>query len=392
MNKNIKLLSLFSGIGAFEKALHNIGVNYELVNYCEIDKFASKSYSLIHKVDESKNLIDVTKVDTSKLPDDIDLITYGFPCQDISIAGKQNGFEDNDGNRTRSGLFFEALRIIEDTKPKVAIAENVKALTSKRFTKEFNTVLKSLDDVGYNCYWKVLNSKNYGIPQNRDRVFIVSIRKDIDNFDFHFPQPKELKLRLNDLLESNVDEKYYLSEKLEIYALGNAVNKELKDMYKRENAYLNKDISYTINTNSIRRVGDTNYICEGIDEEIQVKDFLKIKEATKKGYSEAYAGDYVNIQYPNSKTRRGRVGNGIANTLLTSKDNGVVVDNPLKLRRLTEKECFRLMGFDDEDCEILKDNGISSTQIYKQAGNSIVVNVLEALFKELFKKEHKEEK
>lgn len=392
MNKNIKLLSLFSGIGAFEKALHNIAVNYELVNYCEIDKFASKSYSLIHNVDESKNLIDVTKVDTSKLPDDIDLITYGFPCQDISIAGKQNGFEDNDGNRTRSGLFFEALRIIEDTKPKIAIAENVKALTSKRFTKEFNTVLKSLDEAGYNCYWKVLNAKNYGIPQNRDRVFIVSIRKDIDNFDFHFPQPKELKLRLNDLLETNVDEKYYLSEKLEIYALGNAVNKELKDMYKRENAYLNKDISYTINTNSIRRVGDTNYICEGIDEEIQVKDFLKIKEATKKGYSEAYAGDYVNIQFPNSKTRRGRVGNGIANTLLTSKENCVVVDNPLRLRRLTEKECFRLMGFDDSDCDILKDNGISMTQIYKQAGNSIVVNVLEALFKELFKKEHKEEK
>lgn len=380
----IKLLSLFSGIGAFEKALDNIGIDYELVNYCEIDKYASKSYSLIHNVDESKNLKDVTKVDTSKLPNDIDLITYGFPCQDISIAGKQNGFEDNDGNRTRSGLFFEALRIIEDTKPKVAIAENVKALTSKRFTKEFNTVLKSLDEAGYNCYWKVLNAKNYGIPQNRDRVFIVSIRKDIDNFDFHFPQPKELKLRLNDLLESNVDEKYYLSEKLEIYALGNAVNKELKDMYKRENAYLNKDISYTINTNSIRRVGDTNYICEGIDEEIQVKDFLKIKEATKKGYSEAYAGDYVNIQYPKSKTRRGRVGNGIANTLLTSKENGVVVDNPLRLRKLTEKECFRLMGFDDRDCDILKENGISMTQIYKQAGNSIVVDVLEALFKELF--------
>lgn len=356
----IKLLSLFSGIGAFEKALNNIGVDYELVNYCEIDKQASKAYSLIHNVDESKNLKDVTKIDTSKLPKDIDLITYGFPCQDISIAGKQNGFEDNEGNRTRSGLFFEALRVIEDTKPKIAIAENVKALTSKRFTKEFNTVLKSLDEAGYNCYWKVLNAKNYGIPQNRDRVFIVSVRKDIDNFEFHFPQSIELKLRLKDLLESDVDEKYYLSDKLEICVLGNAVNKQLKDMYKRENAYLN------------------------IENEIQVKDFIKIKEATKKGYAEAHAGDYVNIQYPNSKTRRGRVGNGIANTLLTSKENGVVVDNPLRLRNLTEKECFRLMGFDDSDCDILKDNGISMTQIYKQAGNSIVVDVLEALFKELF--------
>lgn len=381
----IKLLSLFSGIGAFEKALDNIGVDYELINYCEIDKYASKSYSFIHNVSEEKNLKDVTKIDISKLPHDIDLVTYGFPCQDISNAGKQKGFTDERGNRTRSGLFFDALRIIKDTKPKIAIAENVKALTSKKFTKEFDTVLKSLNDVGYNCYWKVLNSKNYGIPQNRDRVFIVSIRKDIDNFDFHFPQPKELKLRLNDLLESNVDEKYYLSEKLEIYALGNAVNKQLKDMYKRENAYLNKNISYTINTNSLRRVGDTNYIVDGIENEIQVKDFLKIKEATKKGYSEAYAGDYVNIQFPNSKTRRGRVGNGIANTLLTSKENCVVVGNPLRLRRLTEKECFRLMGFDDSDCDILRNNGISMTQIYKQAGNSIVVDVLEALFTELFK-------
>lgn len=380
----IKLLSLFSGIGAFEKALDNIGVDYELVNYCEIDKYASKSYSLIHNVDETMNLKDVRNVDTSKLTKDIDLVTYGFPCQDISIAGKQNGFEDEKGNRTRSGLFFEALRIIEDTKPKIAIAENVKALTSKRFIKEFDTVIKSLNEAGYNCYCKVLNSKNYGIPQNRDRVFIVSIRKDIDNFEFHFPQPIELNLKLKDLLEDNVDEKYYLSEKLEIYVLGNAVNKQLKDMYKRENAYLNKNISYTINTNSLRRVGDTNYICDGIDEEIQVKDYIKIREATKKGYSEAYAGDYVNIQYPNSKTRRGRVGKGIANTLLTSKENGVVVGNPLRLRRLTEKECFRLMGFDDTDCDILRNNGISMTQIYKQAGNSIVVDVLEYLFKELF--------
>lgn len=380
----IKLLSLFSGIGAFEKALDNIGVDYELVNYCEIDKYASKSYSLIHNVDETMNLKDVRNVDTSKLTKDIDLVTYGFPCQDISVAGKQNGFEDEKGNRTRSGLFFEALRIIKDTKPKVAIAENVKALTSKRFIKEFDTVIKSLNEAGYNCYCKVLNSKNYGIPQNRDRVFIVSIRKDIDNFDFHFPQPIELNLKLKDLLEDNVDEKYYLSEKSEIYVLGNAVNKQLKDMYKRENAYLNKNISYTINTNSLRRVGDTNYICDGIDEEIQVKDYIKIREATKKGYSEAYAGDYVNIQYPNSNTRRGRVGKGIANTLLTTKENCVVVANPLRLRRLTEKECFRLMGFDDTDCDILRSNGISMTQIYKQAGNSIVVDVLEALFKELF--------
>lgn len=303
----IKLLSLFSGIGAFEKALDNIGVDYELVNYCEIDKFASKSYSLIHNVDESKNLKDVTKVDTSKLPNDIDLVTYGFPCQDISVAGKQKGFEDETSNRTRSGLFFEALRIIENTKPKVAIAENVKALTSKKFKSEFKTVLDSLNAAGYNCYWKVLNAKDYGVPQNRERVFIVSIRKDIDNFEFMFPAPKALDRNLEDFLEKNVSSYYDVTQPSMIKRLQQGRLKVIKDL---------------INTISTKQV-----------------------------------------RCPNS---------------------GVIDKGEGKYRYLTEKECFSLMGFDGENCDLLKQNGISMTQIYKQAGNSIVVDVLEALFKELF--------
>ena len=178
----LKYLSLFSGIGAFESALTNLGVNYEVVNYCEIDKYASKSYSAIHGVPETKNLWDITKVNVFNLPkpNEIDLVTYGFPCQDISLAGKQKGLFNDDGSLTRSGLFFEALKVIEYCKPKVAIAENVRNLTSKKFATQFETVLKSLEDAGYNNYWKVLNAKDYGIPQNRERVFIVSIRKDVD--------------------------------------------------------------------------------------------------------------------------------------------------------------------------------------------------------------------
>ena len=210
----IKLLSLFSGIGAFEKALERQGIEYQLVNYCEIDKYSSKSYSLIHNVSEQMNLGDITKIDTLDMDDNVDFITYGFPCQDISLAGKQKGFEQN-GELTRSGLFFEALRIIEGTKPKVAICENVKNLTSKRFSKEFSIVLQSLEEAGYNNYWQVLNAKDYGIPQNRERVFIVSIRKDIDNGSFEFPKPFELELRLKDMLEDQVDEKYYLSEDIQ---------------------------------------------------------------------------------------------------------------------------------------------------------------------------------
>lgn len=168
----LKVLSLFSGIGAFEKALENIDEPFELINYCEIDKYANKAYSLIHNVDENLNLGDITTIDTSKLSN-VDMITYGFPCQDISNAGKQAGFHDKNGNRTRSGLFFEALHIIEDLQPKFAIAENVKALTTKKFKAEFEIVLKSLEKAGYTNYWALLNAKDYGVPQNREREYLL---------------------------------------------------------------------------------------------------------------------------------------------------------------------------------------------------------------------------
>ena len=259
----MKILSLFSGIGAFEKALDYLNINYELVNYCEIDKYASKAYSLIHNVSENLNLGDITKVDTSKLPKDIDLITYGFPCQDISLAGKQQGMFNNDGSKTRSGLFFESLRIIEDTKPKIAIAENVKNLVSKKFNAQFQAVLQSLEEAGYNNYWKVLNAKDFGIPQNRERVFIVSIRKDIDPGSFEFPKPFELKLRLKDMLEYEVDEKYYLSQKMINCFLSDGTNG-----YPRRERFLgninrkNQDIGNAVTTLAGCRPSD-NYVVEG---------------------------------------------------------------------------------------------------------------------------------
>lgn len=206
----IKLLSLFSGIGAFEKALERKGIDYDLVGYCEIDKYAAKAYSLIHHVPEKMNFVDVTKINEKELPKDIDLITYGFPCQSVSVAGKLHGFEHN-GKKTRSGLFFDALRIIEETKPKVAICENVKNLTGKRFAKEFKVVLGSLEEAGYNNYWKILDAQDYGIPQHRERVFIVSIRKDLDKGKLVFPDPIELTKCMDDYLlpDDEVDERFY---------------------------------------------------------------------------------------------------------------------------------------------------------------------------------------
>lgn len=207
----MKYLSLFSGIGAPEKALDRLGIPYELVGYSEIDKHASRSYAAIHGVSEDMNLGDITKIDATKLPKDIDLCFYGFPCQDISVAGNQKGLFNANGTKTRSGLFFDALRIIEEAKPRVAVAENVKNLTSKKFSEQFKLVLDSLETAGYNNYWQVLNAKDFGVPQNRERVFIVSIRKDVDNGTFRFPEGFPLELRLKDVLEDEVDERYYFS-------------------------------------------------------------------------------------------------------------------------------------------------------------------------------------
>lgn len=165
----LRYLSLFSGIGAFEKALENLKIPYELVGYCEIDKYASKAYSLIHNVPETMNYGDITKVDEKAIPTPLDLITYGFPCQDISRAGKERGLFDENGNKTRSGLFFDALRIIETTQPKVAIAENVKNLVGKKFKTQFEIVLKSLEEAGYNNYWSIMNARDYGTAQVRER-------------------------------------------------------------------------------------------------------------------------------------------------------------------------------------------------------------------------------
>lgn len=208
----LKVLSLFSGIGAFEKALENLKNSYELVGYCEIDKFASKAYALIHNVSEALNYGDITKIDETQLPKSLDLLTYGFPCQDISIAGAKKGLYDEEGNKTRSGLFFDALRIIEAVKPKIAIAENVKNLTSKSMKPIFDTVLNSLEEAGYNNYWKVMNCADYEIPQSRERVLIVSIRKDIDSGNFCFPAPIPLTTCMNDFLEEDVPKQFYLSK------------------------------------------------------------------------------------------------------------------------------------------------------------------------------------
>ena len=207
----IKIISLFSGIGAFETALENLSIHHQIVGYSEIDPNASKAYSLLHHVPESMNLGDITKLDVCSLPS-ADLITYGFPCQDISSAGLKKGMFDESGQKTRSGLFFDALRVIKHIKPKVAIAENVKNLTSASMKDTFDLVLHSLSNAGYNNYYTVLNAADYGIPQHRERVFIVSIRKDIDSKNFAFPPASPMTSHMIDYLDHDVPELYFLPE------------------------------------------------------------------------------------------------------------------------------------------------------------------------------------
>ena len=264
----MKVLSLFSGIGAFEKALDRLNIDYELVAFSEIDKYATKSYCAIHGVDESMNLGDITKVDENSLPKDIDLITYGFPCQDISLAGKQKGMFNDDGTQTRSGLFFEALRIIEATKPKIAIAENVKNLTGKKFKEQFELVLKSLEEAGYSNYWKVLNAKDYGIPQNRERVFIISIRKDIDK-GYEFPEPFPLQLRLKDMLDDEVDEKFYLDSTKEYFIKHSFESEEKGNGFRfAPHVKKNANVAKTVTTRAGGRMDDNFVVDVECEEDI----------------------------------------------------------------------------------------------------------------------------
>lgn len=337
----MKLLSLFSGIGAFEKALERLGITYTLVNYCEVDKYASKAYSLIHNVTESLNLWDITKVNENELPN-VDLVTYAFPCQDISVSGKKMGLEYN-GEKTRSGLVFDALRIIDAVKPKYAVCENVKNLTGKKFTKEFNYILDCLNEMGYNNYWKVLNAADYGIPQRRERVFIVSIRKDIDK-GFNFPAPFLLTKSLKDVLENEVEDRYFIRDD------------KVKDYIKH--------FKSVTPANSLQ---NDDRIVTGVA-------VPRLTELTS-GMPQAKRVYDINGL---SVTLKGEAGGLGARTGFYKIEN--------RIRKLTPKECFRLMGFEDRDVEVCK--GISNTQLYKMAGNSIVVDVLYYIFKELFKNEN----
>lgn len=289
------------------------------------------------------------------------------------------------GSNTRSGLLWEVERILielkeKDQLPQVLLMENVPDVIGTKNIDDFNEWYASLEKMGYQSYYKVLNAKYYGIPQNRERCFMVSI---LGKYSYQFPEGIELKSRLKDVLEDHVDEKYYLSQKIiETFTRRN----------EKENGFHfdtnERDIAKTVTAGVYKtRMDDRVYSQEGISPTINTmqggnkQPKIAIKEATKQGYAEAEPGDSVNLKQPHSKTRRGRVGKGIVQTLTTSCDHGII-EPTFRIRRLTPLECWRLMGFTDEDFKKAQQVN-SNSQLYKQAGNSIVKQVLMAIFKEV---------
>lgn len=351
---------------------------WELVNFCEFDKYAVKSYCAIHNVDESLNLGDITKVDEKKIAD-FDMMTWGFPCTDISIAGKQEGFINADGEKTRSGLYYDGLRILKWKKPKISIIENVKALTNKKFKNIFQMILNDLDKAGYNSYWQILNAKDYGVPQNRERCFIISIRKDIDNGKFKFPEPFDNGLRLKDILDKNIDSKYIVSNEKTKQFLKNVENKIDTSKECLGTCHCKNNLSKSTRD----RVYNSNLFSPTLTATMY-KDAPKILQI----------GNLINNQQGFKNPQVGRVysAEGISPTLNTCQGGQrepkiLIVDNLNNcfIKKISPKESWRLMGFSDNAFEKAKSVGNSSTQLYKQAGNSIVVDVLYYIFKELYK-------
>ena len=338
----MQFLDLFAGIGGFRLGMEAAG--HQCIGFCEIDKFARASYKAIHDTKGKIELRDITTVSDEFIQSigHVDIICGGFPCQSFSIAGNRRGFED-----TRGTLFFEIARFASILKPRILFLENVKGLLNHDKGRTFETILQALDELGYNVEWQVLNSKDFGVPQNRERVFIIGHLRGESGRKV-FPIDGQIK---------NVNCVRQIGNLIQTSSYGGNPH--------RGRVYSLKGISPSLN-------------CMGGGGR---EPKIRIKEATKKGYTEATIGDSVNLSHPNSKTRRGRVGKGIANTLLTGEEQGVVM-NDFRIRKLTPNECWRLQGFPDWAFErAAKVN--SNSQLYKQAGNSVTVNVIEAIARRL---------
>ena len=461
----IRVATLFSGVGTPEQSLKHLKVEHETVFACEIDKYARTTY-LANNQEPKTFYDDVYNIDGNKYKNQIDILIGGSPCQSFSIAGKRMGTSCPRGN-----LIYEYFRIVEESKPKVFIYENVKGFLSidkidkkEKYGETFKNFVQSFKELGYTIYYEILNTKDYGVPQNRERIYIVGFR---DEVEFEFAPKQELKLRLKDMLEDEVDEKYLLSEKLVSYfekhkeeqkEKGNGFgwqpldkNSEISftitnpGKTRPNETYINLEQTHTLNikgNDSIKRIYSSDGLCPSlttmqgghrepkvaIEKEIIKlfdipKEILNDNERQRRVYSPegispaviARSDSAKILQNTNSKiahpvrevgrrldengkrcddnkdipiTRRYEIGEKEISNCLSGvqKDSYVAtkenIDSKHIFRKLTERECFRLQGFDDR---FIFPPKISSTQLYKQAGNGMSRNILDMIFTQIFK-------
>lgn len=360
-------------IEQINEQLHRYGIskNYnEPMTYDEIKKNSKQNRQIYNNMLATHNLINIQQVHANNLEIvDTDkytyIMTYSFPCQDLSLAGKRKGMSDTS---TRSGMLWEVERILSECKelgtmPEVLLMENVPQVHSQDNIGDFNKWQLRLAELGYKNYLEDLIATDYGIPQTRNRCFMISILGD---YNYTFPQKQQLTIKLKDLLEENVDETYYLSEKMINFFYENEKKQQEKGNGFKFGVSDGNIIAKTITTRAGSRMDD---------------NFIKVKTNTKKGYEEASEGDCIDFTQPNSTTRRGRVQKNKAQTLTTQNNLGVV-NNNLRIRKLTPKECFRLMGVKDEDFEKVAKNQ-SDSSLYHLAGDSICTSCLMGIFGEL---------
>ena len=409
----IRVATLFSGVGTPEQSLKHLKVEHETVFACEIDKYARTTY-LANNQEPKTFYDDVYNIDGNKYKDQIDILIGGSPCQSFSIAGKRMGTSCPRGN-----LIYEYFRIVEETKPKVFIYENVKGFLSidkidkkEKYGETFKNFVQSFKELGYTIYYEILNTKDYGVPQNRERIYIVGFKGEVE---FEFAPKQELKLRLKDMLEDCVDAKYHLSKEAISYMGRERQGKPRWEFHKNEingtasclTANMYKGVPYgviephtpiqlkqthTLNikgNDSIKRIYSSDGLCPSLTTMQGGHREPKIAHPVREvGRRLDENGKRCDDNKDIPITRRYEIGEKEISNCLSGvqKDSYVAtkenIDSKHIFRKLTERECFRLQGFNDS---FIFPPKISSTQLYKQAGNGMSRNILDMIFTQIFK-------
>lgn len=368
-NATLRIGTMFSGIGAIEYAFQRLNLKTEIQFASDIDNFVKQSYFANYEIGAENWYDDVHNIDGSKYKNKLDILVGGSPCQSFSMVGKRKGFED-----TRGTLFYEFARVVQESQPNVFIFENVKGLISHDNGNTFETIKATFDELGYKYFTQVLNAKNYGIPQHRERIFVVGFKDN--SVDFRFPESIPLEHKMQDFLEDYIESKYYLKEK------GVKFVTSSKNRTKRY-TQINGDIALCQKANQ-----QFNWHGDFVFEEQNGNDFnefiFDVNEVEEKYYLSEKVRDYVLSSGTKTFKTSTKTDLEVARPLLQSmhKMHRAGVDNYVthtgRIRKLTPKECLRLMGFRDDFKQV-----VSDTQMYRQAGNSIVVDVLIALLKQM---------